>query len=209
MKIVKSALSLLVISTLTGCGDDFACDNPAALKAVNEVIISNALNERDFRTFRPYGQAGLTSKAVTITLDNPIAIDSNPNVKSLTCKVHLTARLSDDENSHLKQRIDDITQKAMKEPSYQSNKGFIANVNKAALDMAKTKQVTGTVEYTLYPAKGQVVAEVNNTPEASQVIRHVGDDLLRPMARVYAAQNGALSLTDFYSIDIMSMFRAR
>ena len=97
----------------------------------------------------------------------------------------------------------------MKEPSYQSNKGFIANVNKAALDMAKTKQVTGTVEYTLYPAKGQVVAEVNNTPEASQVIRHVGDDLLRPMARVYAAQSGALSLTDFYSIDIMSMFRAR
>lgn len=209
MKMCKSAICLLVISTLTGCGDDFSCENEEALKSVNEVIVSNAVNERDFRTFRPYSQAGLTSNAVTITLNNPVAIDSNPNVKSLTCKVHLTAMLSDDENSHLKQRIDDITQKAMKGSSYESNKGFIANMNKAAVDMAKTRQVTGTVEYTLYQSKGQVVTEVSNTPEVSQVINHIGDKLLRPMARVYAAQKGVLSLNDFYSIDIMSMFRAR
>ncbi|CNG42062.1 hypothetical protein [Yersinia intermedia] len=209
MKMCKSAICLLVISTLTGCGDDFSCENEEVLKSVNEVIVSNAVNERDFRTFRPYSQAGLTSNAVTITLDNPVAIDSNPNVKSLTCKVHLTAMLSDDENSNLKQRINDITQKAMKGSSYESNKGFIANVNKAAVDMAKTRQVTGTVEYTLYQSKGQVVTEVSNTPEVSQVINHIGDKLLRPMARVYAAQKGVLSLNDFYSIDIMSMFRAR
>lgn len=209
MKMCKSAICLLVISTLTGCGDDFSCENEEALKSVNEVIVSNAVNERDFRTFRPYSQAGLTSNAVTITLNNPVAIDSNPNVKSLTCEVHLTAMLSDDENSHLKQRIDDITQRAMKEASYESKKGFIANMNNAAIDMAKTRQVTGTVEYTLYQSKGQVVTEVNNTPEVSQVINHIGDKLLRPMARVYAAQKGALSLNDFYSIDIMSMFRAR
>ena len=207
MKIFKSAMFLLVVSALTGCGDDFSCENEEVLKSVNDVIVSNAVNERDFRTFRPYGQAGLTGKAVTIAWDNPVAIDSNPNVKSLTCKVHLTAMLSDDENSNLKQRLDDITQRAVKESSYESNKGFIANVNKAAIDMAKTRQVTGTIEYTLYQSKGRVVTEVSNTPEASQVIRHIGDDLLRPMARVYSAQRGELSLNDFYSRDIMSMFR--
>lgn len=116
--------------------------------------------------------------------------------------------LSDDENSYLKQRINNITQRAMKEASYENNKGFIENINKAAIEMAKTRQVTGTVEYTLYPSKGQVVTEVNNTPEVSQVINHIGDNLLRPMARVYAAQKGELSLNDFYSLDIMSMFRA-
>lgn len=141
MKICKSAIFLLVISTLTGCWDDFSCENEEALESVSEVIVSNAVNERDFRTFRPYSQVGLTSNAVTITLDHPVAIDGNPNVKSLTCKVHLTAMLSDDENSNLKQRINDITQKAMKGSSYESNKGFIANMNKAAIDMAKTRQV--------------------------------------------------------------------
>lgn len=205
----KSAILLLVVSTLTGCGDNFSCENEEVLKSVNEVIVSNAVNKVDFRTFRPYGQSGLTSHAVKITWDNPIAIDSNPNVKSLTCKVHLTAMLSDDENNNLKQRIDDINQRAMKEPSYESNKSFIANVNKTAISMAKTRQVTGTVEYTLYQSKGQVVTEVSNTPEVSRVINHIGDNLLRPIARVYAAQRGELSLNNFYSIDILSMFRAR
>ncbi len=205
----KSAIFLLVVSTLTGCEDNFSCENEEVLKSVNEVIVSNALNKVDFRTFRPYGQSGLTSHAVKITWDNPIAIDSNPNVKSLTCKVHLTAMLSDDENNNLKQRIDDINQRAMKESSYESNKSFIANVNKTAIDMANTRQVTGTVEYTLYQSKGQVVTEVSNTPEVSRVINHIGDNLLRPIARVYAAQRGELSLNNFYSIDILSMFRAR
>ncbi|EPG7578001.1 hypothetical protein M0K77_002405 [Providencia rettgeri] len=209
MKMFKSAILLLVVSTLTGCGDNFSCENEEVLKSVNEVIVSNAVNKVDFRTFRPYGQSGLTSHAVKITWDNPIAIDSNPNVKSLTCKVHLTAMLSDDENNNLKQRIDDINQRAMKEPSYESNKSFIANVNKTAISMAKTRQVTGTVEYTLYQSKGQVVTEVSNTPEVSRVINHIGDNLLRPIARVYAAQRGELSLNNFYSIDILSMFRAR
>lgn len=209
MKMFKSAIFLLVVSTLTGCGDNFSCENEEVLKSVNEVIVSNAVNKVDFRTFRPYGQSGLTSHAVKIAWDNPIAIDSNPNVKSLTCKVHLTAMLSDDENNNLKQRIDDINQRAMKEPSYESNKSFIANVNKTAIDMANTRQVTGTVEYTLYQSKGQVVTEVSNTPEVSQVINHIGDNLLRPIARVYAAQRGELSLNNFYSIDILSMFRAR
>lgn len=209
MKMCELAIFLLVTSNLTGCGDDFSCENEEVLKSVNEVIISNAVNERDFRTFRPYSQSGLTNEAVTIAWNNPIAIDSNPNVKSLTCKVHLTAMLSDDVNSNLNQRIGDITHRAMKEPSYESNKGFIANVNKAAIDMAKTKKVTGTIEYTLYQTKGRVVTEVSNTPEASQVINYIGDGLLRPMARVYAAQRGELSLNDFYSADIMSMFRAR
>lgn len=205
----KSAIFLLVVSTLTGCEDNFSCENEEVLKSVNEVIVSNAVNKVDFRTFYPYGQSGLTSHAVKITWDNPIAIDSNPNVKSLTCKVHLTAMLSDDENNNLKQRIDDINQRAMKEPSYESNKSFIANVNKTAISMAKTRQVTGTVEYTLYQSKGQVVTEVSNTPEVSRVINHIGDNLLRPIARVYAAQRGELSLNNFYSIDILSMFRAR
>lgn len=205
----KSAIFLLVVSTLTGCGDNFSCENEEVLKSVNEVIVSNAVNKVDFRTFRPYGQSGLTSHAVKIAWDNPIAIDSNPNVKSLTCKVHLTAMLSDNENNNLKQRIDDINQRAMKEPSYESNKSFIANVNKTAISMAKTRQVTGTVEYTLYQSKGQVVTEVSNTPEVSRVINHIGDNLLRPIARVYAAQRGELSLNNFYSIDILSMFRAR
>ncbi|MCL0003211.1 hypothetical protein MKT61_008690 [Providencia rettgeri] len=209
MKMFKSAIFLLVVSTLTGCGDNFSCENEEVLKSVNEVIVSNALNKVDFRTFRPYGQSGLTSHAVKITWDNPIAIDSNPNVKSLTCKVHLTAMLSDDENNNLKQLIDDINQRAMKEPSYESNKSFITNVNKTAISMAKTRQVTGTVEYTLYQSKGQVVTEVSNTPEVSRVINHIGDNLLRPIARVYAAQRGELSLNNFYSIDILSMFRAR
>lgn len=209
MKMFKSAIFLLVVSTLTGCGDNFSCENEEVLKSVNEVIVSNAVNKVDFRTFRPYGQSGLTSHAVKITWDNPIAIDSNPNVKSLTCKVHLTAMLSDDENNNLKQRIDDINQRAMKEPSYESNKSFIANVNKTAISMAKTRQVTGTVEYTLYQSKGQVVTEVSNTPEVSRVINHIGDKLLRPITRVYAAQRGDLSLNNFYSIDILSMFRAR
>ncbi|HHR5880458.1 TPA: hypothetical protein ACS7XF_000359 [Providencia alcalifaciens] len=209
MKMFKSAIFLLVVSTLTGCGDNFSCENEEVLKSVNEVIVSNAVNKVDFRTFRPYGQSGLTSHAVKITWDNPMAIDSNPNVKSLTCKVHLTAMLSDDENNNLKQRIDDINQRAMKELSYESNKSFIANVNKTAISMAKTRQVTGTVEYTLYQSKGQVVTEVSNTPEVNQVINHIGDNLLRPIARVYAAQRGELSLNNFYSIDILSMFRAR
>ncbi|CAG9425466.1 hypothetical protein NVI2019_PEGOAJLN_02506 [Providencia alcalifaciens] len=209
MKMFKSAIFLLVVSTLTGCGDNFSCENEEVLKSVNEVIVSNAVNKVDFRTFRPYGQSGLTSHAVKIAWDNPIAIDSNPNVKSLTCKVHLTAMLSDNENNNLKQRIDDINQRAMKEPSYESNKSFIANVNKTAISMAKTRQVTGTVEYTLYQSKGQVVTEVSNTPEVSRVINHIGDNLLRPIARVYAAQRGELSLNNFYSIDILSMFRAR
>ncbi len=209
MKMFKSSIFLLVVSTLTGCGDNFSCENEEVLKSVNEVIVSNAVNKVDFRTFRPYGQSGLTSHAVKITWDNPIAIDSNPNVKSLTCKVHLTAMLSDDENNNLKQRIDDINQRAMKESSYESNKSFIANVNKTAISMAKTRQVTGTVEYTLYQSKGQVVTEVSNTPEVSRVINHIGDNLLRPIARVYAAQRGELSLNNFYSIDILSMFRAR
>lgn len=205
----KSAIFLLVVSTLIGCEDHFSCENEEVLKSVNEVIVSNAVNKVDFRTFRPYGQSGLTSHAVKITWDNPIAIDSNPNVKSLTCKVHLTAMLSDDENNNLKQRIDDINQRAMKEPSYENNKSFIANVNKTAIDMANTRQVTGTVEYTLYQSKGQVVTEVSNTPEVSRVINHIGDKLLRPIARVYAAQRGELSLNNFYSIDILSMFRAQ
>ncbi|WP_272668858.1 hypothetical protein [Providencia sp. PROV151] len=209
MKMFKSTIFLLIVSTLTGCGDNFSCESEEVLKSVNEVIVSNAVNKVDFRTFHPYGQSGLTSHAVKITWDNPIAIDSNPNVKSLTCKVHLTAMLSDDENNNLKQRIDDINQRAMKEPSYESNKSFIANVNKTAISMAKTRQVTGTVEYTLYQSKGQVVTEVSNTPEVSRVINHIGDNLLRPIARVYAAQRGELSLNNFYSIDILSMFRAR
>jgi hypothetical protein len=117
--------------------------------------------------------------------------------------------LSDDETSRLKQRIDDITHRAESEPGYESNKGFIANVNKAAMDMARTRQVTGTIEYNLYQSKGHPVTEVGNTPENSQTIKDIGDKLLRPVARVYAAQGGELALNDFYSVDIMSMFRTR
>lgn len=208
MKMHQSAIFLLVISALTGCGDNFSCDNEEALKSANDIIVNNALNERDFRTFRPYSQSGLTGRSVTMTWDSPVAIDSNPNVKSLTCKVHFTATLSGEENSHLKQRTDDITHRAEKESGYESHKGFIANVNKAAIDMAKNRQVTGTIEYTLYQAKGKVVTEVSDTPEAGQAIHLIGDRLLRPMARVYAAQRGDLPLNDFYSVDIMSMFRA-
>lgn len=131
MKMYKSAIFIIIVSILTGCGDNFSCENEEVLKSVNEAIVSNAVNERDFRTFRPYRQSGLTGKAVMIAWDTPLTIDSNPNAKSLTCKVRFTAMLSDDETSRIKQRIDDITHRAESEPGYESNKGFIANVNKA------------------------------------------------------------------------------
>lgn len=209
MKMYKSAIFIIIVSILTGCGDNFSCENEEVLKSVNEAIVSNAVNERDFRTFRPYRQSGLTGKAVMIAWDTPLTIDSNPNAKSLTCKVRFTAMLSDDETSRIKQRIDDITHRAESEPGYESNKGFIANVNKAAMNMARTRQVAGTIEYNLYQSKGHPVTEVGNTPENSQTIKDVGDKLLRPVARIYAAQGGELALNDFYSVDIMSMFRTR
>lgn len=71
MKMYKSAIFIIIVSILTGCGDNFSCENEEVLKSVNEAIVSNAVNERDFRTFRPYRQSGLTGKAVMIAWDTP------------------------------------------------------------------------------------------------------------------------------------------
>lgn len=71
MKTYKSAIFIIIVFTLTGCGDNFSCENEEVLKSVNEAIVSSAVNERDFRTFRPYSQSGLTGKAVTVDWDSP------------------------------------------------------------------------------------------------------------------------------------------
>ncbi|VTR57487.1 Uncharacterised protein [Serratia fonticola] len=45
MNVRKIAVVIMASAALSGCGDAFSCDNPESIRAINEIVISNALNK--------------------------------------------------------------------------------------------------------------------------------------------------------------------
>ncbi|MBC3216683.1 hypothetical protein [Serratia fonticola] len=206
MNVRKIAAVIMASATLSGCGDAFSCDNPESIRAINEIVTSNALNKMNLSTYKKFGSVGLTPDSLALRLDNIHATDSNPSVNSLTCKAQLTVVYSDKEKARMKRIMGLIEDRAKGMSNYDSSRLFIDNVNTSARRMANTRTVTGTVEYIVYNTKDKVITEVSNTPNVNKVIDDISYKLLYPTAQLFEVNNNTLPLDRFYSKETLYIF---
>lgn len=206
MNVRKIAAVIMASTVLSGCGDAFSCDNPESIRAINEIVTSNALNKMNLSTYKKFGSVGLTPESLALRLDNIHATDSNPSVNSLTCKAQLTVVYSDKEKARMKRIMGVIEDRAKGMSNYNASRLFIDNVNNSASRMTDTRIVTGTVEYIVYNTKDKVITEVSNTPNVNKVIDDISYKLLYPTAQLFEVDSNTLPLDRFYSKETLSMF---
>lgn len=202
-----AVVSLLLLTVaLSGCNDPLSCDNPESIRAINEVVTSNALNKMSLSSYKKFGSVGLTPDSLALTLNNIHATDSNPSVNSLTCKAQLTVVYSDKEKARMKRIMGAIEDRAKGMSDYNASRLFIDNVNTSAIRMTDTRTVIGTVEYIVYNTKDKVITEVSNTSNVKKAVDDISYKLLYPAERLFEVENNILPLDRFYSKETLSMF---
>lgn len=206
MNVRKIAAVIMASAALSGCGDAFSCNNPESIRAINEIVTSNALNKMNLSTYKKFGSIGLTPDSLTLRLDNIHATDSNPSVNSLTCKAQLTVVYSDKEKARMKRIMGVIEDRAKGMSNYNASRLFIDNVNNSARRMTDTRTVTGTVEYIVFNTKDKVITEVSNTPGINKVIDDISYKLLYPTAQLLEVDKNTLPLDRFYSKETLYVF---
>lgn len=206
MNVRKIAAVIMASAVLSGCGDAFSCDNPESIRAINEVVTSNALNKMSLSTYKKFGNVGLTQDSLALTLDNIYATDSNPSVNSLTCKAQLTVKYSDKEKARMKRVVGVIEDRAKGLSNYDSSRLFIDNINTSAMRMTETRTVTGTVEYIVYNTKDKVITEVSNSQGVNKVIDDISYKLLYPAAQLFEVESNVLPLDRFYTKEMLAIF---